>query len=365
MEAGMTKREIEIIKILKENPLISQNEIADLLNITRSSIGVHISNLIKKGYIKGKGYIINEEPYVCILGGANMDIQGFPKNTLVRKDSNPGNIKISLGGVGRNIGENLIKLGVRSKLITVLGSDIYAREIIEHSKKIGLEIEDSLFLENETGSTYLSILNSDRDMELAISSMDIFEKMTIDFMERKEKIIGASRVCVIDTNIPANVIEHVVKTKKDKVFFLDTVSTTKAMKIKDIIGYFHTIKPNKYEAEILSGITIKNDRDLEKAGEFFIEKGCSQVFISMGPEGLYYTNGKQKGKLKRREVEVVNATGAGDAFVAGLVYSYINQFEIEEAAIFAESASVLTLMHEDTINPKFDVENIEKIKKER
>ena len=58
--------------------MISQNDLADMLNITRSSIGVHISNLIRKGYIKGKGYILDEQPYCCVIGGANMDIQCFP-----------------------------------------------------------------------------------------------------------------------------------------------------------------------------------------------------------------------------------------------------------------------------------------------
>ncbi len=360
----MTKREMEIIKILKENPLISQNEIADMLNITRSSIGVHISNLIKKGYIKGKGYIIDEEPYVTIIGGANIDIQGFPKKALIGKDSNPGNVKISLGGVGRNIGENLIKLGIRSKLISVLGNDIYAREISEHSKKIGLEIDDSMFLENETGSTYLSILNDHGDMELAISSMDLYEKMNIDFIKKKEKVIDASKLCVIDTNMPKAVIEYLVRYKKDKIFFLDTVSVAKALRVKEVIGNFHSIKPNKAEAEILSGIKIDSNDDLHLAGEFFINKGCKQVFISLGAEGLYYTNGKKSGKIPGKEVNVINATGAGDAFVAGMIYSYLNDYNIEESARFAETASVLTIIHEDTINPKLSVELIEKVMKE-
>lgn len=360
----MTKRELEIINILKENPMIPQNEIADMLEITRSSIGVHISNLIKKGYIKGKGYIIDEEPYVCIIGGANMDIQGFPKKNLIRNDSNPGNVKVSLGGVGRNIGENLINLGIRSKLLTVLGNDIYAREIIEHSKKIGLEINDSLFLENEMGSTYLSILNDEGDLEIAISSMDIFEKMTIEFIQKKQKILEASRICVIDTNIPENIIEYIVKNIKEKVFFLDTVSASKAMKIKEIIGYFHTIKPNKYEAEILSGIKINNKQDLEKAGDFFIKKGCKQVFISLGPKGIYYTNGKEKGEIPGKKVEIINATGAGDAFVAGLIYSYLNELSIENSAKIAEAASIITIGHIDTINPKLSIEKIQEFIKE-
>ena len=55
----MTDREQEILEIIKENPMVSQQELADILNITRSSVAVHIKNLMKKGYITGKGYNIS------------------------------------------------------------------------------------------------------------------------------------------------------------------------------------------------------------------------------------------------------------------------------------------------------------------
>lgn len=230
----MTNREKELLQILKDNPMISQNDLADMLNITRSSIGVHISNLIKKGYIKGKGYIIDEQPYCSVVGGANMDIQCFPKGELVYHDSNPGNAKLSLGGVGRNIAENMIRMGIRTKLITVFGDDLYSKAIIDGAKEIGLETEDSLFLEKTNGSTYFSVLNQHGDLEVAIASMDIFENLDENFIKRKEKILANSRVIVIDTNISKEVIEYIVKNIKNVDFFLDTVSTAKGIKIKEL-----------------------------------------------------------------------------------------------------------------------------------
>ena len=114
----MTDREQEILEIIKENPMVSQQELADILNITRSSVAVHITNLMKKGYIKGKGYIISKSNFVTIIGGSNIDIQGAPNNDVVMFDSNPGKVDISLGGVGRNICENISKLGVNTKLLS-------------------------------------------------------------------------------------------------------------------------------------------------------------------------------------------------------------------------------------------------------
>lgn len=357
----MTNREKELLQILRENPMISQNDLADMLNITRSSIGVHISNLIRKGYIKGKGYILDEQPYCTVVGGANMDIQCFPKNELIYHDSNPGNVKLSLGGVGRNIAENLVKLGMRTKLITVLGDDLYSKAIVDGAKDVGVEIEDSMFLEKTNGSTYFSVLNTEGDLEIAIASMDIYDQMDENFIKKKDKTLLNSRVVIIDTNIPKDVIEYIIKNTKNAVFFLDTVSSSKAMKVKEIIGYFHTIKPNKIEAEKLSGIKIESDKDLEKAAEFFLKKGCKRVFITLGPEGVYYNDGNSKGFVEGKKVKVVNATGAGDAFVAGLVYGHLNEINIRDTAVFAQGAGILTLLHENTINPSMSLENVNKI----
>ena len=110
----MTQRERQLLNWIKENPLISQQELADKAGITRSSVAVHISNLMKKGYISGKGYIIHTAPYVTVVGGVNMDIGGRPAAVPVMQDSNPGTVGMSLGGVGRNIAHNLRLLGSRS-----------------------------------------------------------------------------------------------------------------------------------------------------------------------------------------------------------------------------------------------------------
>lgn len=360
----MTNREKEILELIRKNPMISQKQLADSLGITRSSVAVHISNLLKKGFVVGKGYILREQPYICIVGGTNIDIQGFPNNDLILKDSNPGEVKISLGGVGRNIGENLVRLGIETKLISAVGDDVYGRKILDESRLIGLNMEHSLILKENVTSTYLSILDVTGDMIVAISHMDIIDKVSVDFIKNKKHIIENSKLCIIDTNIPKETIEYILTNHKDVDFFLDTVSTTKAKKIKNMIGYFHTIKPNKLEAEMLSGIKINNETDLKSAANYFLEKGVKRVFISLGEEGMYYDDGVNSNHIRTQKVHVVNATGAGDACLAALAYSHFNNFDIEHSARFSMSAAILAVSHENTINPNISVENINKNMKE-
>jgi pseudouridine kinase len=361
----MTNREKEILQLIKNKPMISQNELAKELNITRSSVAVHITNLLKKGNILGKGYIVaREKEYVSIVGGTNIDIQGFPNSTLISHDSNPGKVKMSLGGVGRNIAENLVRLGVETKLISVVGNDIYGNKILDEARNIGLNMEDSLIMQGQSTSTYLSILNETGDMEVAIAHMDVFDKITEQFIASKKYVIENSKVCVVDTNIPKEVIEYMLTSYKEVDFFLDTVSTTKCQKVKDLICYFHTIKSNKLEAEILTGIKIENDEDLKRAAKYLIDNGVKNVFITLGENGVFYHNSDECGKIKSPKVKVVNSTGAGDAFAAALVYSHLKEFPIEYAGKFAMATSILAISHENTINPNMSIENVNNKMKE-
>ena len=354
----MTQRETEILKLIEKDPLLSQKEIAEILGITRSSVAVHISNLMKKGLIAGKGYITNSKPYATVVGGVNMDIQGFPYDKLIPEDSNPGTVKISLGGVGRNIAENMSRLGVSVKLISAVGQDIYGKRIMDECKMNGVDLTESLYLEGGATSTYLSILDESGDMALAISHMDIFDRMSTEFIKSKNRIIQKSQLVVIDTNIPQEVIEFLLTTYKNMDFFLDTVSTTKARKVKHLIGYFHTIKPNRLEAEILSDREINDREDLIAASEYFLEQGVKNVYISLGKDGVFYNNGSNRGFAQGAPIKVINATGGGDAFIAALAYAYINNLSIEESARMGIAASMLAISHENTINPNMSEENL-------
>ncbi|MGL6023860.1 MAG: PfkB family carbohydrate kinase, partial [Cetobacterium sp.] len=114
---------------------------------------------------------------------------------------------------------------------------------------------------------------------------------------------------------------------------------------------FHTIKPNRVEAEVLSGMKINTREDLEKVGQYFLSLGIKNVFISLDADGIYYTNGLESGTLKATDVTVKNVTGAGDSFVAGLGYGYMNSLTIKEIVKFSMAMSIVTISHEETIHP--------------
>lgn len=343
----MTQREKEILTILKSEPTISQQELADRLGITRSSVAVHITNLLKKGYILGKGYILQEDPYIVVIGGANIDIQGIPKNRLTYKDSNIGEVRISLGGVGRNIAENCARLNIMTRLISVIGDDLYGQQMLKHAQTINLHMQDCLILPQTLTSTYLSILDESRDLAVSINHMESIDLLTVDDLKAKRSLIEHAQLCVLDTNLSEDVLKYLLTSFPNTKFFVDPVSGSKARKIKPYLQAIHTLKPNLLEAKVLSSL----EKDPDSLEDIVISLKSQRTFISMGSQGVYVIDGKKHVHFHSPPIDVINATGAGDAFMAGLVYAFIKGLDIEETTWIAMAASRLALSHTDTINP--------------
>ena len=295
----------------------------------------------------------DNNPYILVLGASIVDIFGFCGRSYAQRDSIPGHIKISFGGVCRNIAENLARVGVNTQFISTLGDDENGKSILEHSKKFGYNMENSLFLEGESTPTYLAILNHQGEMESAVVDMESLNKMDETFVDEKHEVFENAEYTIVDSDNPA-LLEYILKKYQGKSkFILDPVSAKKAKKIRHLIKYFHTIKPNRFETEALCGFKIETNDDLKKAGRFFIEQGVKNVFISLDSDGIYYiTSEGEEGTLACCEsINVKNVTGAGDSFVAGIGYGYMNNLSIKDTLKYSMAMSIITITHEETINP--------------
>ena len=308
----MTEREAQIIEYIKQNPFITQQQLADVLGIERSSVAVHISNLSKKGIIKGKGYIIESTNYVVVIGGSNMDLLGTPHQHLIMGDSNPGTISLSPGGVGRNIAENLSYMGIDVKLLSAVGSDVYGDQLIQETSSAGVDMHYIQQSPNLSTSLYMSILDETGDMSAAISHMDITKTIDKDYILKNRALIENAKFIIIDLNLSSDTIAYVMGTFSHIPIVVDTVSVTKSVKIKPYLDHIFAIKPNKKEAEAILDLEVTSDKDCEKALIAFQSSGVKFPMISLGKDGIAYLNHKKMVISPSLVTDVVNANGAGD-----------------------------------------------------
>lgn len=287
---------------------------------------------------------------VSIIGGITADIEGHPFSQLIHGDSNPGKISMAYGGVGRNITENLARMGTEVSFVSVAGDDFAGRGAVRELEDVGVKTEYITLLKEENTAVYMSILNIIGDMELALCNMDVLERISNDFIDDAYESMKQSKIIGIDTNLTEETLAYATEKLKDIPMFLDPVSVAKAERAKHLVGRFHTIKPNRMEAEVLSGLTIMSAEELELAGQWFIDQGVKRVFITLGPGGVYYRDEKESGILRSKETEIVSATGAGDAFSAAVIYSYLKGFDVKKTAEVGIAAAAIAMRAKTAVN---------------
>lgn len=355
----MTQREREILNWITEDPLISQQELAEKAGSSRASVAVHISNLMKKGYIAGKGYVLRNPSYAAVVGAVNMDIGGTSLHKLVPADSNPGRVRMSLGGVGRNIAHNMSLLGVDVRFLTAFGDDVYAQKIAASCGELGIDISQALTVPGGSTSTYLFLADEDGDMALAVSDMEIYERITPRWLSSRLPLLQNAQLVVVDTNIPAESLAWLAENVTVPIF-ADPVSTAKAEKLRPILGKLHTLKPNRIEAELLSGVAITDEESLHRCAEALLSTGLHRVFISLGGDGVFAADRSGALHLPCFEATMLNATGAGDAFMAGLAWAYLEGADLEQTAKLCSAAAAIAIEGSETINPAMSAEAVRK-----
>ena len=351
---NLTRREREILRWIEENPMISQQELADRAGITRSSMGVHISNMMKKGYIAGKGYILPAASYAAVVGGVNMDVGGIAFRPLMPADSNPGRVRISLGGVGRNIAHNMALLGLDARMVTVLGDDLYAQRITASCRELGIDLSRSLRVPGASTSTYLYLANPDGDMALALSDMDIYDRLTPSVLASRISWLNQAQVLVLDANIPAGSVEWLCRHAEVPVF-ADPVSAAKAEKFRGVLGLLHTLKPNRLEAEVLTGIPVTDENSANRAVDVLLEAGLHRVFLTLGAGGVLAADRHRRLRFRAPGGNLVNTTGCGDAFMAALVWAYLHGTDLADSTRAGLAAAAIAMESEETINSAMSV----------
>ena len=299
----------------------------------------------------------NGRPLAGVVGGVNIDIGGHSAAPLVAKDSNPGRVTVCPGGVGRNIAHNLCLLGVDTCLLTAMGDDLYANHIADSCEDLGIDVSHALRVPRGTTSTYLYLNDSDGDMALALSDMAICEKITPQYLQENRDLIGRADVIVIDTNIPAESIAWIAGNSPVPVF-ADPVSTAKAEKLRPVLPKIHTLKPNLMEAELLTGLPAANDISLFHIGRALLDTGLQRAAVTLDSRGTLAADRSAIEIIPRCNAHVRNATGAGDAYMAALVWSWLQGRNFRDSCRIAGAAAALAIESQETVNPRLSPEAV-------
>lgn len=363
----LNENEKKILQEIKKNPYISQLEIADKLELSRSGIAGLISKLLKEGYILGRAYVLNDQKnkqIVCI-GGANIDQKWLLHQDLQLHTSNPASSESSSGGVVRNVAENLGRLGQPVTLLAVLGQDAHGEQLIDYSSEF-MDMSRVTQLEDETTGTYQAVLQPDGDMVVGLANMAIMERMDVQWVKESEAILKGARFIVADNNLPQETVSYLVdfSQKEGKILILIGVSAPKTKRLPAKLEGTALALFNKDEAQ---AYFQTDEEDVVVLASMWIDVGCKQAVVTDSVHGVGYAD--HTGERKLIPVEkapyVVDVTGAGDSFAAGVIYGLSQDKDLEEAVQYGLTNSYYTVQTVESVRHELTEELLKKEKEER
>ena len=352
---GLTSTEQKIVGVLRRDPLAGSEVLARELGTSRAAINVHLSNLGRKGVIRGRGYVLDEQRGVLVIGGANMDLKARSRDELVPATSNPGSTTASPGGVGRNIAENLARLGTRTHLVAVLGDDELGRQVLALTAQAGVHVEHVRRTAAATG-TYTAVLGHDGELVAAVADMAATDTLGVEQVGAARDLLASAGLVVLDGNIAAHAIGYTLDLAATAgvPVLLEPVSVPKASALASLIAPdrpVHVVTPNHDELAALTGLPVGSARQQGRAVDSLHERGVEHVWVRLGADGSLLSSPDGRHEIPSVRADVADVTGAGDAMVGAFCHALLEGAGPEEAARFAHAAAALTVASPHTVRP--------------
>ncbi|MEK4627147.1 carbohydrate kinase [Solibacillus sp. FSL R7-0682] len=356
----MNEKEKLVFQLIQENPYLSQQEMAEQLGMSRSALANMISTLIKRGEIIGRAYVLPEKNQIIAIGGANVDRKFSIVGNVQLGTSNPAKVSESVGGVARNIAENLGRLGNRISLLTTIGDDHDGVLIEQHSKAyMNFELVDKL-KDEKTGS-YTAILDQHGELVIAMANMSIYNQLSPELLKKHEVILQKASCIVIDLNCPAETVQYAkdFASQRNIPFVIVPVSSPKMVHMPtDLNGVSYFIC-NRDEAETYLNMELTSFSQYEKAIQQLHLKGAKSVLLTLGENGVMVGHEEKITHYKAmRTSQIVDVTGAGDAFVSAFLHGVLNNESIEEAVKLGLISASKTLQSDKTVRMDLTKQNL-------
>jgi ribokinase len=253
------------------------------------------------------------------------------------------NYNIGPGGKGCNQAIAIARLGGTVNFISKIGKDNYGQLAIETLKQNNIDtstiIESS---DHQTGVAGIMV-----DSKTGNNAINVIagapSTLTIDEVNKNLDKIKNSKIFLTQLEIPKDVTLYSLKiAKRNKV--LTILNPAPASEIsKEFFNYIDYFTPNETEAEFYTGIKIRNEKEAKEASTKLLNLGVKKVIITLGEKGLFYSDGKEDIYIKALDLKnVLDTTGAGDAFNGGLAFALSQNKPIEEALNLANKVAGLS-----------------------
>lgn len=297
-----------------------------------------------------------------MIGAAGVDIVGRLCDELHLGSSNPAQIRSTFGGVARNVAENLARLGQPVRLITAVGRDAAGDRLLEQTESAGVDVSFALRTEDHPTGSYLAVVNSQGELQLALDDMRAIAAITPEYLEEHAALFKEASLLFVDANLPRKTLSRAISLARRAGIPVcaDPTSVALAPKLRTHLRKLAMITPNSAEASVLCERSVdpkREDQTLE-AAKSLVARGVKIAILTLAEFGVCYATSQISGKVPAIRTEIVDPTGGGDALTAAVLFGLLNDIPLDDAIRLGVSAATLTLRYPGAVVPDLTLEKL-------
>lgn len=280
---------------------------------------------------------------IIVIGSSNVDM-------VVRTSHLPapgetilgGEFFMNQGGKGANQAVAIKRLGGNLIFMAKLGNDVLGRQSVGYFKKEGIDTRYIALDEDSASGVALISVDDHAENSIVVASGAnmLLNEQDVDKMLEE---MCEGDILLMQLEIPLQTVEYAARKAFGKGVKVVLNPAPARSLPKELFRHLYMVTPNRIEAEMLTGIKIANDADVEKVAEEICAMGVKNIIITLGSKGCLIREEGVSYRIDAFKVEPVDTTAAGDTFNGALCVGLSEGMDLKQAAVMASKASSIAV----------------------
>ena len=280
---------------------------------------------------------------IVVIGSSNVDM-------IIRGDRIPkpgetiigGKFYKAAGGKGANQAVAAARAGGRVTFLSRVGNDVFGQEAIQGYRNDKINVNYVKVDQTESTGIALILVDSKGENCISVASGANMKLDKSDIKDANVELDNAD-VVLMQLETPIETIEYIIKSLKNKQV-KTILNPAPALKISDdLLAHLTIITPNETEVELLTGVTVNDEKDALKASKILLDKGVKNVIITMGKKGAFLHSELGSILIPSFEVNALDTTAAGDTFNGAFAVAVAEGKALEDAVKYANAAAAISV----------------------
>ena len=295
---------------------------------------------------------------IVVFGATFIDIKGYPDAQYIPAGRNVGRVIQVHGGVSRNVVEDIANVELKPTYVTVLDNSGTSTDVLDKLNRHNVNTDYVVKTDDGLG-TWLAIFDNNGDVVASISKRPNLEALEGVLDEHGDEIFANCDSVVVEIDMEVPVLKKIftLAEKYNKAVYAVVSNMSIAMERRDLIKRTACLVCNDQEAGLLFSEEYEST-SMEQMSDLLLEKikqaAIPQMVVTMGENGAVYADcSGHKGVIPPQRVDVIDTTGAGDSFFAGVAIGLTYGKTLEESCIIGTRLASSVISTKENVCPRF------------